>query len=114
MTRGYEMGRGHHGCHHDHDYFWPCYRSGHLDPDEPSEDATCIGSCRCGPGSHAFYSTVDGTMVLAVPLHVARKQNAREPGLGPRYYELQEELALLSNHVQELERRLRESSEPRE
>jgi hypothetical protein len=113
MPRGYEMGRGYHGCHHDHDYLWPCYQVGYLDPDEPPEEATYIGPCRCGSGSHAYYRTVDGRIVHAAPLQVTRQRSTREFGSEPTYYELQEELAILKNRVQELEKKLREPSEPR-
>ena len=100
---GIEYGSWHHG----HGCFWPGYRAEYIPANELPEDATYIGPCRCGHGPHAYYRTAAGRIVHAAALPVVSRPSATEP----TYDELQEELAGLRSRLQELEKKLKESSE---
>lgn len=106
MPRGF--GRGDNWRRSGRGMFWAGYPQGYAPAAGAPKDAAYLGPCRCGRGPRAYYRLADGEVVHATGLPYAKETEVAPPET--THEGLEAEVERLRGRVQELEKRLKESS----
>jgi hypothetical protein len=88
----------------DRGTYWRGHHTGCTPVEDIPEEAEYNGPCRCGHGPNAHYRLV--VHASGVPI----RTETNPEGTRPLDYELETEIERLRSRVQELERRLEEST----